>query len=76
MKKILAIAANSILRALLKVFTLSIKIQAEEYKFFFLFNYLAYFANHQSGLQQKIFTLQASWHFTFDMEFLFIYSGL
>lgn len=27
-------------------------------QFFFLFNYLAYFANQQSGLQQKIFALQ------------------
>lgn len=27
-------------------------------QFFFLFNYLAYFANQQSGLQQKIFALR------------------
>lgn len=32
-------------------------------QFFFLFNYLAYFANQQSGLQQKIFALHNISHF-------------
>lgn len=37
-------------------------------QFFFLFNYLAYFANQQSGLQQKIFALQNISHLIKNLE--------